>query len=439
VAAVLARGRAPLLVSAVAVVAAVVAVVLLLRRGDDGGSRTGTRSEPLAYVPDGARDAVFDLDTSAPLVALGVEQLAPRLTGGALTAERVRPLLGGRAVIAMAGDRTWLMFVTDAPAPRLAKGAASAARDQMVVVARTRDDLKASLTAATQPAARYARATFDKRFAGLPSGAGVRLAFDARAQVAKRAAQLASTRWARSLRDGAAVLTTSGNGLNVPFRVTADPVGLRPEDLPIATGPAAPQARGRAPLTIGLRNPARTLRFVRDIGVLPDLDLVDQLPGFLKPNLDDLGENGTLTMPSLDLDHLTLRTEPPDPGDWATKLGRLDALSGLARQAGIADIKVDKSNGAYTLTQDGKLIARAGVYGHALVLSNDPRADLRAAAEAPAMPTPPQAAGALTARVNARTLTAQLPSILTDRLGDVTGWARAELTGLSGELRLAVR
>jgi hypothetical protein len=307
------------------------------------------------------------------------------------------------------------------------------------VVTRTRDDLKASLAAAAQPTARYARATFDKRFLGLPPAAGVRLAFDARAQLAKRALQLTSTRWGRSLRDGAAVLATSGNEVKAPFRVTADPVGLRPEDLPIATGAAAAQARGRASLTIGLRNPARTLKFARDTGLLTDLDLVDQLPGFLKPNLDDLGENGTLTMPSFDLDHLTLRTEPPDPGDWATKLGRLYALSALARQAGIADIKVDKTNGAYTLTQGGKLIARAGVYGLVLMLSNDPGADLRAAAQAPAAPTPPDAAGALTVRLIARTLTAALPSILTDRLGDITGWARAELTGLSGELQLAVR
>ena len=428
-----------MVVAALALVAAVVAVVLLLRRGDDGGSRTATRAEPLAYLPEGADEAVFDLDTGAPLVALGVERLAPRLTAGALSAEQVRPLLGGRAVVAMGGDRTWLVFVTDAPAPRAGGGAVAAARDGVVVVAATRDDLRASLTAAARPAARYARATFDKRFVGLPGGASVRVAFDARAQLTKRAPQLASTRWGSSLKDGAAVLTTSGNEVRAPFRITADPVGLRPEDLPIATGAAAPQARGSAPLTIGLRNPARTLAFARDAGLLPELDLVDQLPGFLKPNLNDLGPNGTLTMPSLDLDHLTLRSEPPDPGDWASKLGRLDALSRLAREAGIADIKVDEKDGAYTLSQNGKLIARAGVYGRALVLSNDPGADLRAAAAAPVTRTPANAAGAATARLVSGTLTAGLPTLLSDRLGDVTGWARAELTGVSGEVRLAVR
>jgi hypothetical protein len=436
--AVLARRRAPLLAAALALVAAVVAVVLLLRGREDEDRRAASRAEPLAHVPRGADDAVFDLDTRAPLVGLAVEQLASRLTDGGVTAEDVRPLLGGRAVVATGGDRTWLIFATDAPAPTTADGAVAAARDGVVVIAPTQQDLRAALTAAAGPTAGDARESFDRRFAGLPSDASIRLAFDPRAQLAQRAPQLADTRWGRSLRDGAAVLTTSGVALRAPFRITAEPVGLNPEDLPIATGAAAPQARGSAPLVVGLRNPARTLAFARDIGLLPELDLVDQLPGFLKPDLNDLGANGTLTMPSLDLERLTLRVEPPDPGDWASKLGRLDALSGLARQAGV-EIEIDKRDGAYDLSQDGQLVARAGVFGRALVLSNDPDADLRAAAAAPAVPAPAGAAGGLTARLLATTLTTQLPDLLSERLGDITGWARAELIGVTGELRLTLR
>ncbi|HEX7299236.1 MAG TPA: hypothetical protein VF257_09520 [Solirubrobacteraceae bacterium] len=434
----LARGRVPLLAAALALVAAAAAVVLLLRRGDDGGSRTAARAEPLAYVPAGADDAVFDLDTSAPLVGLGLEQLAPRLTGGALTAQQVRPLLGGRAVVAMGGDRTWLVFSTEAPAPRLAGGAVAAARGGVVVIARTRADVDAALTAASAPAARYARATFDKRFDGLPADASVRVAFDPRAQLAKRAPQLAATKWGRSLRDGAAVLTTSGAQLQAPFRLSADPVGLEPDDLPFATGAAAPQARGSAPLVVGVRDPARTLAFVRRAGLLPELNLVDQLPGFLKPDLNDLGASGTLTSRTLDLERLTLRVEPPDPGDWSSKLARLDALSGLAQQAGV-DVDISHHDGVYDITRDGTLVVRVGVFGRAVVLSNDAEADLRAAAAAPAMATPPGAAGGLTARLLTDALAAQLPPLLSGRLGDLTAWARAEPTGLSGQVRLAVR
>ena len=436
-AAVLSRRRAPLLVAALVLVAGIVALVLLLRGGGDDKGRTATRTEPLAYLPAGG-DVVFDLDTRAPLVGLAVEQLAPRLNGGALSAGQVRPLLGGRAVIGLSGERAWLVFATDAPAPRVGNGAAAAKRDGVVVVAPSRADLDASLQAAAKPAASYSRATFDKRFAGLPAGASVRVAFDPRKLLASRAPQLAGTRWARSLRDGAAVLTPKGTRLQMPFRITADPIGLNTDDLPIATGAQPPVARGSGPLVVGLRDPAQTLDFARDAGVLPELGLVDQLPGFLKPNLDDLGPNGTVTTPSLDLDHLTLRAEPRNPGDWSSKLGRLDALSGIAKRAGI-DIDIDHHDGAYDISQNGTLVARAGVFGRALMLSNDPTRDLRTAAAAPVSPAPPGAAGGLTLRAQATTLIGGLPALISARLGDITGWARAELTGVTGELDLALR
>jgi hypothetical protein len=436
---VLSRRRVPLVAAALVLVLGVVALVFLLRQGDDDGGRTAKLAEPLAYLPDGGNDAVFDLDTRAPLVDLAVEQLVPRLTHGALTTEQVRPLLGGRAVVALRGDRAWLVFATDAPAPRVGRGAAAGKRDGVVVVASSRADLDASMRAATRPAARYSRATFDKRFARLPAKASVRVAFDPRKLVAARVPQVAATRWATSLRDGAAVLTTKGTQLRVPFRITGDPVGVEPEDLPIATGARPPTARGNGPLVVGLRDPARTLAFARDTGVLSELDLVDQLPGFLKPNLDDLGPSGTLTTPTVkDLDHLTLRAEPRDPGDWSSKLGRLDALSGIAKQAGV-DVDIEHRDGAYDVSQDGRLVVRAGVFGRALALSNDPNANLEAAAAAPQTAPPPGAAGALTLRARATALIPDVPALLRARLGDITGWARAELTGVTGELDLALR
>jgi hypothetical protein len=434
------RSRAPLLAAALVLLAGAVALVLLLRGGDDDQPQRAATAEPLAYLPVGTADVVFDLDTREPLVGLAVEQLAPRATHGAVTVDQVHALVGGRAAVAIDGDRAWLAFATDAPAPKPAKGAAAAARDGVVVVAPSAADLRASLAAAQAPAARYARATFDKRFAGLPEDAGARVAFDPRALLAQRQPKLANTAWGRSLRDGAAVLATQGAQLRVPFHITADPVNLNPADLPIATGAQPPQARGAAPLTAAVRNPAQTLAFARRAGLLTELDLLDQLPGFLKPDLTDLGPNGTITSPSLDLQgHLTARFEPPDPGDWSSKLSRIDTLAGLAGKSLLNGLSIDRKDGAYTITQDGALVARAGVYGRALVLSNDPTADLRKAAAAPAAPTPPGAAGALTARLRSSVLATQIPELIRARVGDVTAWARAELTGVTGELRLALR
>ena len=82
------RRRVSLLAAALALLVAAVAVVFLLRGGDDDGGRKTARAEPLAYVPAGSADVVFDLDTRAPLVGLAVEQLAPRVTHGALSADQ---------------------------------------------------------------------------------------------------------------------------------------------------------------------------------------------------------------------------------------------------------------------------------------------------------------------------------------------------------------
>jgi hypothetical protein len=437
VAAVLSRRRVPLVAAALVVVLGVAALVILLR-GDADEHPKSAKVEPLAYLPDGGNDAVFDLDTSAPLVDIAVEQLASRLTHGALSAEQVRPLVGGRVVVALRGDRAWLVFATDAPAPRLGSQAAAGKRDGVVVVAPTRADVDASLRNAAAPAARYARATFDKRFVGLPTKGSARVVFDPRKVIAQRAPQLTNTRWASSLRDGAAVLTTEGTRLKLPFKITADPVGLNPDDLPIATGSQPPTARGTGPLVIGVRDPARTLQFARDVGLLGELGVVDQLPGIVKPNLHDLGPNGTITTPSLDLKHLTLRAEPTNPGDWSSKLSRLRSLAAIAGRF-VGGVKIDRKDGVYSVTQDGQLIVRAGVFGRSLVLSNDATANLAAAAAAPVSPTPPGAAGALTIRARATSLIPGVPDLIAGRLGDITGWMRAELTGVTGELDLTLR
>ena len=176
--------------------------------------------------------------------------------------------MGGRAAVALDAGKAWLAFATDAPAPRPTNGAAAAAHDGVVLVAPSPADLTAAEAAARAPSAKYARATFDKRFAGLPAAAGARVAFDPKALLAQRSPQAANTAWGRSLRDGAAVLTVTGPEVRVPFRITADPVGLSAADLPLATGPQPPQARGSAPLVAGLRDPAQTLAFARQAGLL---------------------------------------------------------------------------------------------------------------------------------------------------------------------------
>ena len=282
-----------------------------------------------------------------------------------------------------------------------------------------------------------ARAAFDRRFTTLPAS-GARVAFDPRAALADRSPAVAQTAWGRSLREGAAVLVIRGDRVVLPFAVSADPTGLSPASLPIATGADPPQAHGSGPVVAAVRSPAQTLSFLGSAGLLPALDVLGRAPGFLRPDLSDLGPEATIV--ASDQETMTVRTTPPDPEDWSSKLDRLDALSGLIRFAGLADVRIDREpNGAYSIESDGTLAGRVGVYGSVVVFSTDPNADLNAAAQAPIDPPVPGAAGALTVRLAPSLFGALLPAIARGRIADVTGWARADLSSVRGELAVQVR
>ena len=420
------RQRLPLIASALAVAAGAIAAVVILHARDRHITPATDRADPLAFMPARA-PVVFDLDTKQPLIALAVQQLAPRLTGGRLSVDAVEPLLGGRVAIALDGGRAWLAFATARPAPAgttRAKGVVLSAPDPAAG--------RAATAQAGEASAAYARDTFAKRFDGLPADAGARVAFDPRRLLAQREPKIAATRWGRSLRDGAAVLARTGDGLRVPFRITGEPVGLTAADLPFATGPAAPPTNGHAALTVGLRDPAQTVAFAREADLVPALTLVDSLPGIVKPDLTDLGPAATLT--SADARTVTARTTPPDPGDWDTKLNAIDTFSGL-----IGGLDITQRDGAFTIAQNGELLARAGVYGPALVLSNDPRADLRALATAPATPPLAGAHGGLTLTGSPDLLKPYLPGIVRGRIRALNAWARVETTALTGELQIPLR
>jgi len=406
--------RVAIVLAAVVVVVAGVAAFLLLR-GDDKQAppQAPPGIEPLAFMPADA-DVVFDLDTDVPAIAVAATELVPKLPGATVTAEQLRPLVGGRMAVATKDGKLWLAAVTKAPAP---PGATKRGGTVIVVPG-------------SVVQAQGARAAFDKRLAGLPKSPA-RVAFDPRVL----APQVAGTAWGKALRDGAASLTIEGARIALPFRLTTSPVN--PRDLPIATGTQAPPTHGSAPVVAATRAPAQSLRFLQAAGLLPALDVLDRAPGFLKPDLNDLGPDATIT--TADAKVFTVRLTPPDPGDWATKLDRLDALSGLIRFAGLADVRIDKANGVYTIEEDGKLAARAAVYGRVVVISTDPVANLQAAANAPAKPPPPGAAGALTLNLSAALFESALPSLVRGHVGDVEGWARAEPTQVTGVLGLTVR
>jgi hypothetical protein len=475
------RRRLPAIaVVALAVIAVAVGGIALLRKGDEKTQPTtavDARAEALSYAPKNAT-AIVGVDTSSPLAGIVLQELVPRLTGNALSATDVQPLLGNEAVVALldaSGRRGQLSLVAKDPDTLRAlvrrlersgdykgatlysgpQGSAIAVRGSAVVAAVDEATVRGALDTRENGRAHLTRAGFDSRLAGLPRTAPVRAVFDPRPVVAQRIRGALRTKWGQSLTNGAAVLLGGEQGLRLPFRLQTDAARLTDADLPLATGMRPPQIRGNAPLLIGVRDLSRLLTFLRKadpqrFGAIDQLQT--SLPSFLRLNVDGLVNQLTndATISSSDLlKHLVVRTDPRDPSAFRNPLQRLASLSSLLRRFGVDNIRlIDEPGEAYRLIVDGRFVAHAAVLGRTLVATNDPRAGLRAAANAPAQPAPAGAAGALTVRMRGAavrdflTTTFGLPaeaSLLLDRVGDITGWARAERDALSGELNLALR
>jgi hypothetical protein len=460
---------------------AAVAVVVARNGGDKDASpkpQGDTRAEALAYAPRNA-PALIGVDTDSAGASLILGALVPRVSGGALTANDLSPLFGNEAVVAVLDPRTGRsqlsMVVKDPDALRaLARrlkrtgsyrqatlyqgpdNAAIAIRGQTLLAAFDQPTVRRALDTRASPSAHTTPQEFDRRLAGLSTTADVRTVFDPkRIVVAQRIPGLRNTRWGRSLTNGAAVLQEGGTGLRLPFALQTDASRINDNDLPFATGPQPPQIHGRAPLLIGVRDIARLIAFLRkaDPERLGGLDSFQNgLPSFLRVDINGmfnrLTNEGTIS--SADgLDHFAARTDPPDPSDWSQPLDRLSTLSGVLQRLGIDNIKLtDEGANAYRLEVDNELVARVGVFGPTLVITDDARTNLRATATAPRAPTPPGARGGLTLRLQAsegRRLLSDLfglptgASAILDRLGDLTGWARAATDSVRGELDLGLR
>jgi hypothetical protein len=472
------------LLAAVAVALLSVGAVLLLRGGGDEQKQRRAappppagRAEALAYAPRGT-PVLVGVDSSSPAAGLVFGQFVPRLTNGALRASDVAPLLGNEAVVALLDTRTGrsqlsLVARTQQDLRALVsrmdragtyKGAqlyrgprdsALATRGRELVAATDEPTVRRALDTRADPRAHFTPPEFDRRLSGLSPRAPVRSVFDPRALLRNRLPEALNTNWGRALTNGAAILTSGDVGLHVPFKLQTDPRRVTDADLPFATGPRPPQIRGSAPLLVGVRDPAPTIRFLRraDPDRFGAIDVLQRdLPGFLRIDVDGLlnGLRNDATVASGDmLDHFVLRTDPRDAADWRRPLERLSGLSNVLQNLGIDSVELAEEPGdAYRLTVDGQMVFRAGVFGRTLVYSDDPRADLRGVAAARPAPTPAGAAGAVTLRLTRREARALIvdqfglppgASLVLDRVGDLTGWARAERDGLTGELRLAVR
>jgi len=231
-----ARRIVPVALVGVAAIAIAVVLFLALRGGnDDRGGSSATqagdpRAEALAYVPANS-PAMIGVDTDSASASLIFGALVPRISGGALTANDISPLLGNEAVVALLDPRSGrgqLSMVAKDPdalralARRLKptgnykgaqlfagpRGSAVAIKGQTLIAASDDPTVRRALDTQASKTGHMTPKQFDRRLAGLPPSADIRAIFDPKRAVVRNSLPgVLNTRWGRSLTNGAAELT----------------------------------------------------------------------------------------------------------------------------------------------------------------------------------------------------------------------------------------
>ena len=116
--------------------------------------------------------------------------------------------------------------------------------------------------------------TFDERLGPLARvPALVRAAGPARPLLAARGDDVP---WIDALREGSLAVTLQDPGVRVRVHLATDPAKVTAQQLPLATGAAAPRpASGERAITLAVRDPAQAFRFFDDNKDALDLPFAD--------------------------------------------------------------------------------------------------------------------------------------------------------------------
>jgi hypothetical protein len=325
-------------------------------------------------------------------------------------------------------------------------------RDGAVVLARDTQALQRAY-ALHDAKGGLTRATFEERLGPLARvPALIRATAQPRALISANARDVP---WVDALRSGSLAVAVEKPGIRLRVHLATDAAKLEPADLPIAPGAQPPRpAPGTRPINVAIRDVGQTIDILNatrnglDLPFLKPLQdalgTLDSLKGPLKTFgridvdalIDQLTGTTTIT-PEATKDTLALRAELSDGGPLRTALNRLVAIPDVALELAGVDLNVDRDGDAYTITNDGKVIAKAAVLGKTLVVTDDLKASLQGIADRAPQAAPSR--GALAFHVGGEALQDQLISrlglpdlarLVIGGFGNVDGTARAELGGV---------
>lgn len=306
---------------------------------------------------------------------------------------------------------------------------------------------------------RLTQADFESGLGGLSKDALVRVEGDGQAILASdpMSANARKVPWLGALRTFSATAGTVSDGIAVDFRAKTEGA-LKPADLPLASGAASPPVVKRdGQVNTALRGPAEFASFLEQVGLTDPKGAARKAEKEKALGVDidrDLiGQLGDNSAASFGLDHdFAMRVDLKDPEAFNKTLATVvKNLPKVPPPPGHPPVKVSPGpGGLYELEKSGYPTKRYfGVVGDKFVMASDPER-AREFAALPASPVPGlHGAFALAAdpKSIADAIIAKRGGVAAGLFGgaisgplkDLSGWADAEPSGITGHFKLTIR
>ncbi len=297
----------------------------------------------------------------------------------------------------------------------------------------------------------FSTSDYSQATAGLPSSPLIEIFGNlTNALTAPSTATARRVPWVAALRGYGAAVSASSSGLSFQFHLDTTGGTLNPDQLPFATGTNAPNLAGTNPVSVGIHNPSQILAFAESVEQATSPAQYARFRGRQSAVRARTGADintlaGLLTgdlIVSSDTRQTMGRAAVSDPSSAATTVRK---LMSAPRSVFSSATSVTRLPGGFYAVHEKKQTIVVGVSGNELVAGNVSPSRLRDFAVAPTSAAT-GAQGAVAFRVALPVLLhltmKQAPpkavqSILAS-LGDITGWASASPSGVTGSATVAV-
>jgi hypothetical protein len=266
------------------------------------------------------------------------------------------------------------------------------------------------------------------------------------------AAKARAIPWVAAIRGYGASISASSTGLNVSYRLDTSGRTLSEDQVPLTTGTTPPNLVTSLPIAVGIENPAHIFSFAESAVQATN---PAQWAKFAKRQAQVRAKTGVdltslikLATGSLIISSNTkvtgARAEVSDPAAATSTLSKLVTLPSAALGKGTTVSKA--GGGFYTIKQRGSAPIEIGVVGNQLVIGKATPTQLKAFAASPTSPAS-GAKGSLAFQIGLAQVIAltqkhapsQVARTILDSLGNITGWASASTSALTGSATLAVK